>query len=95
LPTCARTSSRWSASWYCLSLADRSPERRTRGTELTSSGAKQLAAAAEHVQWFEGLLLAQAAPDHVNIILTWLRTCSEQLTGSAATGPERPVDVTG
>lgn len=54
-------------------------ELRIRGTELTDSGERQLAATAEHVQRFEDLLLGQAAPEHAGIILNWLRGCTERL----------------
>jgi DNA-binding MarR family transcriptional regulator len=63
-----------------------SSELHIRGTELTDSGERQLAAAAGHVQRFEDLLLAQAAPEHTGIILDWLRGCTERLT----TVSERP-----
>lgn len=63
-----------------ITRAERSPELRTRGTELTAGGAKQLAAAAEEVRRFEDLLQAQAAPEHVEIILNWMRACADELS---------------
>jgi DNA-binding MarR family transcriptional regulator len=63
-----------------ISRADRSPERRARGTTLTPSGEQRLASAAGRVQRFEDLLVAQAAPEHADIIMTWLRACTEQLS---------------
>jgi DNA-binding MarR family transcriptional regulator len=63
-----------------ITRADPTPEQRVRGTVLTSRGAKQLAAASTHVQELEDLLVAQAEPAHAKIIMTWLRTCAEQLS---------------
>jgi hypothetical protein len=60
-----------------------SPEQRVRRTVLTSEGKKRLAAASAHVQEFEDLLVAQAGPDHVEIIMSWMRTCAEQLSDRA------------
>jgi len=72
-----------------ISRADPSPELRIRGTELTASGERHLAAAAEHVQRFEDLLQAQAAPEHAGIILDWLRGCTERLM-EVSRSPEPP-----
>lgn len=63
-----------------IARAERSPELRIRGTKLTAGGAEQLAAAAEAVQRFEDLLLAQATPEHVATILNWMRACADTLT---------------
>jgi DNA-binding MarR family transcriptional regulator len=60
-----------------------SPEQRARGNVLTSMGKKRLAAASAQVQEFENLLVAQTDPDHVGIIMAWLRTCAEQLSNQA------------
>jgi len=82
-PTMLRILDRLSQAGH-ITRADRSPELRTRGTALTSSGEKQLAAASEHVRRFEDLLLAHAKPDHVEIIMTWMRTCTEEMTWPAS-----------
>jgi DNA-binding MarR family transcriptional regulator len=63
-----------------IARAAPSPEQRVRRTVLTSGGKKRLAAASAHVQEFEDLLVAQANPVHVEIIMSWLRTCAEQLS---------------
>jgi DNA-binding MarR family transcriptional regulator len=63
-----------------VTRAERSPQLRTRGTALTDRGARQLAAAGDDVQRYEDLLLAQAAPEHVPVILSWMRACAEELT---------------
>lgn len=57
----------------------RSAEMRTRSTELTTSGAQKLAAAAERVEWFEQLLRSQTDPEHVDVVLAWLQTSAETL----------------
>jgi DNA-binding MarR family transcriptional regulator len=66
-----------------IARAAASPEQRVRRTVLTSGGEKRLAAASAHVQELEDLLVAQANPDHVEVIMSWLRTCAEQLSDNA------------
>jgi DNA-binding MarR family transcriptional regulator len=56
-----------------------SPDRRSRGAALTGTGRKRLAAATATVQKFEDLLSGHAAPEHVGIILAWLRDCADEL----------------
>ncbi len=63
-----------------IARAAPSPEQRTRGTALTGAGRTRLTAASAHVQRFEDLLVGQAGPRHVEIILAWLRDCAEQLS---------------
>lgn len=67
-----------------ITRADRSPQQRTRAIELTSSGERRLAVAAEHVQRFEDVLRAKVPPDHAAVILTWLSACTEALGGRPA-----------
>lgn len=62
-----------------ITRADPAPEHRSRGTALTNLGRKRLAQAAPHVQNFENLLLANAEPEHVDVIKNWLRACANQL----------------
>ncbi|HEY4019564.1 MAG TPA: MarR family winged helix-turn-helix transcriptional regulator [Pseudonocardiaceae bacterium] len=62
-----------------ITRADPAPEHRVRGTALTNLGRKRLTQASPHVQNFENLLLANAEPDHVDIIMKWLRVCADQL----------------
>lgn len=62
-----------------ITRAERSPQSRTRGTALTERGATQLAAAGQYVQRYEDLLRSQAAPEHVEIILGWMRACTDEL----------------
>jgi DNA-binding MarR family transcriptional regulator len=63
-----------------ITRAALSPEQRARKTALTGNGRKRLAAATSHLQQFEDLLVAQASPDHVPIVMAWLRTCAEQVS---------------
>jgi DNA-binding MarR family transcriptional regulator len=62
-----------------VARADRSPELRARGIALTAAGEQQLAASSAHVQHFEDLLRAQTAPEHVDIVMAWLRACAARL----------------
>jgi DNA-binding MarR family transcriptional regulator len=65
----------------------RSAEKRTRGIELTPSGAQRLAAAADRVQWFEELLRSRTSPEHVDIVLAWLHASAEALTSPDSAPP--------
>ena len=58
---------------------DPSPERRSRGNALTATGHPRLEAAAVRVDRFEELLVAQAAPEDVEIVMTWLHACADRL----------------
>ena len=62
-----------------ITRADPVPEHRTRGTVLTNLGRKRLTQAAPHVQNFENLLVAKAGPEHLEVIMNWLRACADQL----------------
>lgn len=62
-----------------ITRADPAPEHRVRCTALTNLGRKRLAQAAPHVRSFENLLVANAQPEHVEIISNWLRACTTQL----------------
>jgi DNA-binding MarR family transcriptional regulator len=62
-----------------ITRADPAPAHRVRGTVLTGLGRKRLAQAAPHVRKFENLLLANARPEHVEIITDWLRGCADRL----------------
>lgn len=58
---------------------DRSRERRSRGNTLTAEGRRRLTAASVPVQAFEELLVAQAAPEHVDVVMAWMHSCAERL----------------
>ncbi|HEY4456077.1 MAG TPA: MarR family winged helix-turn-helix transcriptional regulator [Pseudonocardiaceae bacterium] len=62
-----------------ITRADPTPEHRVRGTALTNLGRTRLAQATPHVRNFENLLVANAQPEHVEVITNWLRTCARQL----------------
>ncbi|HEX4224443.1 MAG TPA: MarR family transcriptional regulator [Pseudonocardiaceae bacterium] len=62
-----------------ITRADPAPEHRARGTALTNLGRKRLAQASPQVQNYENLLLANTAPEHVEVIMAWLRACANQL----------------
>ncbi|MEU2791983.1 MarR family transcriptional regulator [Streptomyces sp. NPDC007100] len=71
-----------------IERADRTPQLRTRGTTLTSSGRSRLAQASATVEEFENLLRGAAGADEA-VIFAWLRTCTDLLTGApAAPEPE-------
>lgn len=64
-----------------ITRAARTPEQRVRGNALTGTGRQQLEGASVHVQEFEELLRAEAAPDHIETIMAWMRACAERLNG--------------
>ncbi|HWC78773.1 MAG TPA: MarR family transcriptional regulator [Pseudonocardiaceae bacterium] len=63
-----------------IARAAPAPDQRTRGTVLTAGGRKRLTAATPDVQGFEDLLVTKAAPEHLDVILAWLRDCAAELT---------------
>ena len=69
-----------------ITRAAPSPEQRARGTVLTTAGKKRLSACSAHVQELEDLLVAQAGPDHIDVIMSWLHTCAEQLSDRTPAG---------
>lgn len=49
---------------------------RRRGYELTRDGGERLEKASADVARFEDLLMAEASPDHVEVVMGWLRSCA-------------------
>lgn len=52
---------------------------RRRGYELTREGRERLETSSVEVEWFEDLLVEQASPDHVDVVLGWLRDCAARV----------------
>lgn len=61
------------------SARDHGPTGRRRGYTLTAEGRRRTRTAAATVGWFEDVLVSSATPDHFEVILDWLTTCSDRL----------------
>ncbi len=64
-----------------IDRAEPTPEQRIRGNVLTTKGRQRLTASSTPVQQFEDLLVAQAEPGQLEIVMRWLHDCAEQLDG--------------
>ena len=52
---------------------------RRRGYELTREGRDRVARSSATVAYFEDLLISEASPEHVGVVLAWLRTSAVRL----------------
>lgn len=55
------------------------PAPRRRGYELSREGRRRAETASSTVAWFEDVLVSEAAPDHLGVILEWMSACSDRL----------------
>lgn len=55
------------------------PVSRRRGYALTREGRRRAETASDTVAWFEDVLLSEAAPDHLAVIIEWMNACSDRL----------------
>lgn len=65
------------------------PTGRRRGYTLTGDGRRRARTAAATVGWFEDVLVSSAGPDHLEVIMDWLTTCSDRLDKPRPSGRSR------